>query len=151
MQRFGLANLDWLVVRDLQMIESATFWKDGPEIETGELVTEEIGTEVFFLPAASHVEKAGTFTQTQRMLQWRHKAVEPPGDCRSDLWFYFHLGRIIREKLAGLHRSRDRPLLDLAWDYPTEGETAEPERRGGAAGDQRLGRRRARRCRPTPS
>src|SRR4051794_26791411 len=25
MQRFGLANLDWLVVRDLQMIESATF------------------------------------------------------------------------------------------------------------------------------
>ena len=32
------------------MIESATFWKDGPEIETGELVTEEIGTEVFFLP-----------------------------------------------------------------------------------------------------
>ena len=81
MQRLGLANLDWLVVRDLQMIESATFWKDGPEIETGELVTEDIGTEVFFLPAASHVEKAGTFTQTQRMLQWRHKAVEPPGDA----------------------------------------------------------------------
>ena len=42
MQRFGLANLDWLVVRDLQMIESATFWKDAPEIETGELVTEQI-------------------------------------------------------------------------------------------------------------
>ena len=56
----GLANLDWLVVRDLQMIESATFWKDGPEIETGELVTEDIGTEVFFLPAAAHTEKAGT-------------------------------------------------------------------------------------------
>ncbi len=37
LQRLGLANLDWLVVRDLQMIESATFWKDGPEIETGEL------------------------------------------------------------------------------------------------------------------
>ncbi len=29
MQRAGLANLDWLVVRDLAMIESATFWKDG--------------------------------------------------------------------------------------------------------------------------
>ena len=42
MQRFGLANLEWLVVRDLQMIESATFWKDGPEIATGELVTEQI-------------------------------------------------------------------------------------------------------------
>ena len=85
MQRLGMANLKWLVVRDLQMIETATFWKDGPEIETGELRTEDIGTEVFFLPAASHVEKAGTFTQTQRMLQWRHKAVDPPGDARSEL------------------------------------------------------------------
>ena len=85
MQRLGLANLDWLVVRDLQMIESATFWKDGPEIETGELVTEEIGTEVFFLPAAAHTEKAGTFTKTQRMLQWHDKAVDPPGDATSEL------------------------------------------------------------------
>jgi formate dehydrogenase major subunit len=35
MQRFGLAALDWLVVRDLVLIESATFWQNGPEIETG--------------------------------------------------------------------------------------------------------------------
>ena len=35
MQRLGMANLDWLVVRDMVMIESATWWKDGPEIETG--------------------------------------------------------------------------------------------------------------------
>ena len=120
MQRLGLANLDWLVVRDLQMIESATFWKDGPEIETGELVTEEIGTEVFFLPAATHVEKSGSFTQTQRMLQWRDKAVDPPGDCRSELDFYYELGVRIREKLAGSTDEMDRPLLDLAWDYPTD-------------------------------
>lgn len=126
MQRFGLANLEWLVVRDLQMIESATFWKTAPEIETGELVTEDIATEVFFMPAATHVEKEGTFTQTQRLLQWRHKAVEPPADCRSDLWFYFHLGRRLREKLAGSTDPRDRPLLDLTWDYPTHGETEEP-------------------------
>jgi formate dehydrogenase major subunit len=118
MQRLGLANLDWLVVRDLQMIESATFWKDGPEIETGELVTEEIPTEVFFLPAASHVEKAGTFTQTQRMLQWRDQAIEPPGHATSELWFYVELGNRIRAKLAGSTDEMDRPLLDLAWDYP---------------------------------
>jgi len=118
MQRLGMAALDWMVVRDLQMIESATFWKDGPEIETGELVTEEVGTEIFFLPAASHVEKAGTFTQTQRMLQWRDKAVEPPGDARSELWFYVELGNRIRQKLAGSSDEMDRPLLDLAWDYP---------------------------------
>jgi formate dehydrogenase major subunit len=126
MNRFGLANLDWLVVRDLQMIESATFWKQAPEIETGELAPETIGTEVFFMPAASHVEKEGTFTQTQRMLQWRHKAIEPPQDARSDLWFYFHLGRILRQKLAHSTDPRDRPLLDLTWDYPTHGPSVEP-------------------------
>jgi hypothetical protein len=58
MQRLGMANLDWLVVRDLHMIESATWWKDGPETETGELRAEENRTEVFFLPAAAHTEKA---------------------------------------------------------------------------------------------
>jgi formate dehydrogenase major subunit len=126
MQRLGMANLDWLVIRDFSLIESATFWKDGPEIETGELRTEDIGTEVFFLPAAAHTEKDGSFTNTQRLVQWHHKAVEPRNDVRSDLWFFFHLGRIIREKLAGSTDERDRPLLDVTWDYPTEGEHAEP-------------------------
>ena len=115
-------NLDWLVVRDLAMIESATFWKDAPEIETGEIVTEECRTEVFFFPAASHVEKEGTFTQTQRMLQWREKAVEPPGDAA--------LGPVVllppRAACSGSGwrarpTERDRPLLDLTWDYPTHG------------------------------
>jgi formate dehydrogenase major subunit len=126
MQREGLSNLEWLVVRDFSMIESATWWKDGPEIETGEARTEDIGTEVFFLPAAAHTEKNGSFTNTQRLLQWHNLAVEPAGEARSDLWFYYHLGRIIREKLAGSTDPIDRPLLDLTWDYPTEGPTAEP-------------------------
>jgi formate dehydrogenase major subunit len=120
-QRAGLANLEWLVVRDLHMIETATFWKDGPEIETGELRTEDIGTEVFFLPAAAHTEKDGTFTNTQRLLQWHHKAVEPPGDCRSDLWFYYELGRRIKQRLAGSAEPRDRAVQDLTWDYPVDG------------------------------
>ncbi len=126
MQRLGMANLDWLVVRDFSLIESATWWKDGPEIETGELRTEAIKTEVFFFPAASHTQKEGTFTNTQRMLQWHHKAVEPEGDQRSDLWFVFHLGRILRERLRESRDARDAPLLDLTWDYPTEGEIEEP-------------------------
>lgn len=122
LQRLGMANLDWLVVRDLVEIESATFWKNGPEVETGEITPETCRTEVFLFPAASHVEKAGTFTQTQRMLQWREKAVEPPGDARSELWFFYHLGRILREKLAGSTDERDRPLLELSWDYRMDGD-----------------------------
>ena len=143
MQRMGLANLDWLVVRDLVMIESATFWQNGPEIETGEMRTEDIKTEVFFMPAAAHTEKSGSFTNTQRMLQWHHTAVEPAGDARSDLWFAYHLGRRIREKLAAAARQKaanaetvlgeagalemDRPILDLTWDYPTKGAQDDPD------------------------
>ncbi len=127
LQRTALAQLKWLVVRDFSEIETASFWKDGPEIETGELVTEEIGTEVFLMPAASHTEKDGSFTNTQRLLQWHHKAVEPEGDCRSELWFMYHLGRLVREKLADSDDPRDRAILDLTWDYPTVGPTEEPD------------------------
>jgi formate dehydrogenase major subunit len=136
-QRLGMANLDWLVVRDLYMIESATFWKDSPEIATGEIVPTECRTEVFFLPAASHAEKAGTFTQTQRMLQWREQAVEPPGDCRSELWFFYHLGRMIRARPG-----HPQPELGLRAARRARRRT---ERRGRAQGDQRLrhGHRRA--------
>jgi formate dehydrogenase major subunit len=126
MQRLGMSHLKWLVVRDLNLIESATWWKDGPEIASGELRAEDIETEVFFLPAATHVEKAGSFTQTQRLLQWRHKAVEPPGDCQSELQFFIELGNLIRARVAGSTDERDRPLLDLTWDYPTD-EHGEPD------------------------
>jgi formate dehydrogenase major subunit len=127
LQRTALARLDWLVVRDLVETESVAFWHQGPEIETGALKTEEIGTEVFFMPAASHVEKKGSFTNTDRLLQWRHKAVEPKGDARSETWFYYHLGRIIREKIANSKRPEDRLLLALEWDYPLEEPHGEPD------------------------
>ncbi len=126
LHRKAMAELEWLVVRDLVEIETAAFWYDSPEVKRGELKTEDIGTEVFFLPASSHVEKDGSFTNTQRLLQWHHKAVEPEGDCRSELWFYYHLGRRIRDKLAQSEEPRDRPLLELMWHYPTSGDTAEP-------------------------
>ena len=127
LMRRALGKLEWLVVRDVAEIETAAFWHDSPEIEAGETRPEEIGTEVFLLPAAAHTEKDGTFTNTQRLLQWHFKAVEPPGDCRSDLWFAYHLGRRVRERLAGSTLRRDRPLLDLTWDYPLQGPHDEPD------------------------
>jgi formate dehydrogenase major subunit len=124
--RLALAKLDWLVVRDFVEIETAAFWYDSPELETGELKTEEIPTEVFFMPAASHLEKDGSFTNTQRLVQWHFKAVEPKEDCRSDLWFYYHLGHRLREKLKDSKDDRDKPLLDLTWHYATSGQIEEP-------------------------
>ncbi len=126
MQRLGMSKLKWLVVRDFSLIESATWWKDGPEIESGEMRTEDLETEVFFFPAAAHTEKDGTFTNTQRMVQWHHKAQEPVADQRSDLWFIHQLGRRIRRRLAGSADEIDQPVLDLTWDYPLEGPHGDP-------------------------
>jgi formate dehydrogenase major subunit len=125
--RKALRSLDWLVVRDFAEIETAAFWHDSPEVEDGEVSPQDIATEVFFLPAAAHTEKDGTFTNTQRLLQWHHKAVDPPGDCRSELWFTYHLGRRIRQRLAASTLERDRPVQALTWDYPTQGAHAEPD------------------------
>jgi formate dehydrogenase major subunit len=126
LMRLALAKLDWLVVRDMQMVETATFWKDSPEHETGETRAQDIQTEVFFLPAAAHTEKEGCFTNTQRVLQWREKATEPPGEARSELHWVYHLGHAVRTKLAGSNDPKDRPLLELTWDYPVSGPLEEP-------------------------
>jgi formate dehydrogenase major subunit len=122
-----MANLDWLVVRDLFEIESAAFWYDSPEIETGKLRTADIKTEIFLLPAADHLQKDGSFTNTQRLLQWHHKAVEPNGDARSELWFYYHLGKRIREKLLASSDPKDRAINELTWNYPELGALADPD------------------------
>jgi formate dehydrogenase major subunit len=38
----------------------------------------------------------------------------------------YHLGRLVRERLAASTEPKDRPILDLTWDYPTEGPLDEP-------------------------
>jgi formate dehydrogenase major subunit len=125
-QRTSLSKLKWLVVRDMVEIEGATFWYDSPEIERGELKAEEIETEVFFFPAAGHAEKAGAFTNTQRMLQWREKAVDPPGDARSDAWFMHQLALRLIAKAKESNDPLDEPLCALNWWYP-EDKLGDPE------------------------
>ena len=125
LERKGLRKLDWLVVRDFALTETADFWRRAPEIDHGEVKPEEIATEVFFFPAAAHTEKDGSFTNTQRLLQWHYKAVDPPGDCRSDLDFVYHLGRQIKKVYAGSEAEKDRPIRDLTWNYRTGGPLAE--------------------------
>lgn len=127
LQRKGLRRLDWLVVRDLVLTETAEFWRRAPEIESGEVRTEDIGTEVFFFPAAAHTEKDGAFTNTQRLLQWHYKAVEPPGDARSELSFMVDLGCRLKELYRGSTAAKDRPIQLLTWSYTMLGEHGEPD------------------------
>jgi formate dehydrogenase major subunit len=126
LQRKALAKLKWLVVRDLVETETASFWYAAPEVERGELSPETIATEVFLFPAAGTAEKAGTFTNTQRLLQFREKAVDPPGDARSELWFMYHLGLRLKAKATSDNRKRNDGLRALTWQYSTEGQHAEP-------------------------
>jgi formate dehydrogenase major subunit len=42
------------------------------------------------------------------------------------LQFFYELGKRIKQRLAGSTDERDRPLLDLTWDYPTD-EHGDPD------------------------
>ena len=128
-QRTSLSKLKWLVVREMVEIEAAKFWQDSPEVERGEMKAEDIETEVFLFPAAGHAEKAGAFTQTQRMLQWRQKAVDPPGDARSEAWFMHQLALRVTAKAKQSNDPLDEPLRALDWWYP-EDELGDPEVEG---------------------
>ncbi len=127
LHRQAARNLRWCVVRDFAPTESAEFWRTGPEFDRGEVSPEDCDTEVFFFPAAAHTEKDGTFTNTQRLLQWHEKAVEPPGDARSELHFLYHLGRRLKARYAGSEDPKDAPIRDLTWDYPTRGPHDDPD------------------------
>ncbi len=113
LHRAGLRNLDWLVVLDWFETESAVFWKNDPSGPA----PNEVKTEVFLLPVASGPEKDGSLTNTQRLLQWHDKALDPPGDCRSDAWYVYQLGKRLKQLYAGSTDSKDQPLLALTWDY----------------------------------
>ncbi len=75
----AMTKLEWLVVRDFAMTETADFWQKGRLVQRGELRPRDIGTEIFFLPSAMAAEKEGTVTNTSRLVQWHDKVCDPPG------------------------------------------------------------------------
>jgi formate dehydrogenase major subunit len=127
LHRKGMAKLDWLVVRDFAITETAAFWEERPA---------EIATEVFFFPAAAHTEKSGSFTNTQRLLQWHDAAIEPPGECRSDLDFVYDLGLLLKDAYKESESARDLPIRDLTWHY-ADAEAVLSEINGYATADRR--------------
>ena len=134
----GLAKLDWLVVRDFAMTETANFWQKGRLVQRGELRPEDIGTEVFFLPTALAGEKDGTVTNTSRLVQWHDEVLEAAG--RQPLRPLVHLPprQAAEAALCRQHGAARRgdPGVDLAVSGTRRaGGTGS---RGGAAGDQRL-------------
>jgi len=113
LERDALRTLRWLVVLDLFETESASCWYADPQGPDPESVQ----TEVFLLPVAASTEKSGSMTNTERLVQWHEKAVEPPGDARSDLWWVHELGKRIKALYAASALPRDAPIRNLTWDY----------------------------------
>ena len=122
LERAGLRKLEWLVVKDNWITETANYWKNAPEIKNGEVKTADIKTEVFYLPATQVAELEGTFTNTQRLLQFHHKAAEAPGDCRSDTLFSYDLGKRLKKLYANSTRRAMRDGRIVVWDYEHEDE-----------------------------
>lgn len=56
-------------------------------------MTETAAVADVVLPAAQWGEKTGCFTNADRTVHISHKAVEPPGECRSDLDIFLDYGR----------------------------------------------------------
>jgi formate dehydrogenase major subunit len=114
--RAALGNLKWMVTLDAYETETASFWKrEGVDPAM-------IGTECFFVPTATILEKEGTMTNTNRLLQWHDKAVEPAGEAVSDLRFFHDLGMRLKALYRDSTDAKDRPILDLTWEYPHEDE-----------------------------
>jgi formate dehydrogenase major subunit len=131
LERDAMRKLQWLVVKDNWVHETANFWQTAPEVKSGEVRPEDIKTEVFFFPSAQVAETEGTFTNTQRMMQWHYKAAEAPGDCRTDAWFTYQLGKRLKNLYANSQAPRDQAFRNLTFDYehedPHERTIGEPD------------------------
>ena len=109
--RAAMQRLDWLVVKDIFLTETAEVWK-APGTNP-----KDVKTEVFFLPAAPAAEKDGSLTNTMRLIQWHEKAAATPGAVTSDAEFICSLGRRLQKLYAGSTRERDRGFLAVSFEY----------------------------------
>jgi len=112
----ALSSLKWLVVAENFDQETASFWK--PELlKQIQKQPSDVKTEVFLLPAANFAEKDGTFTNSARWMQWKWKAVDPPGEAKPDQEI---IGRIfvqVRELYRKEGGKFPDPVLNLNWWY----------------------------------
>ena len=105
----GLDKLDWLVVADKWENETASFWKR-PDVSSAS-----INTEVFLIPTAASMEKEGSTTNSARLIQWSHKAVNTPGDAKSEFDIIKALVNQVKSKHSGSTNSD--AIADLTWNY----------------------------------
>ena len=112
----ALAKLKWLVVAENFEQETAAFWRSDI-LAASELKPEDVKTEVFMLPAANFAEKDGTFVNSARWLQWKWKAVDPPGEAKPDQEIIGRIFLKVRELYQQDGGTYPDPILGLNWWY----------------------------------
>jgi len=109
----GLGNLETLVVQELWETETAAFWhRPGVDPKT-------IQTEVFLLPAAFFMEKNGSITNSGALVQWRHKAVDAPGQAKPDGEVLDFVFRRVRDLVINSTDPKDEIIKKAFWTYTT--------------------------------
>jgi len=116
-ERKMMAKLDWLVAVDLWETETMQFWK-APGVDSAA-----IQTEVFMLPAAAHYEKQGTISNSGRWVQWRYKALDPPGEAKDDFEIMHELYKKLKELFEAEAGPNPEQLTKLYWPYETDGKS----------------------------
>src|SRR5499427_5960776 len=111
----ALAKLDWMVVVENFETETAIFWKSPKKYEGPE--TKDISTEVFMLPAANFAEKDGTFTNSARWLQWKWKALDPPGKAKTDQAILALIFLAVRDLYRKEGGALPEQVLNVTWPY----------------------------------
>ncbi len=111
----ALSKLKYLVVIDPLATETSEFWK--PHGEFNEVDPAKIQTEVFRLPSTLFAEAAGTFTNSGRVIQWRWKAAEPPGDAKEDTEILAALFLRLKAMYAKDGGAFPEPILKLTWNH----------------------------------
>ncbi len=111
----GLSKLKYMVVMDPLETETSEFWKNfGP---LNNVDPAKIRTEVFRLPTACFAEETGTFTNSSRVISWKEKAVDPPGQSKVDSEIISRLFMKIRELYAKDGGKLPEPVAALTWNY----------------------------------
>lgn len=112
----ALAKLKWLVVAENFEQETAAFWREDI-LALSDLTPQDVQTEVFMLPAANFAEKDGTFVNSARWLQWKWKAVDPPGEAKPDQEIIARIFLRVRELYQQDGGRFPEPVIGLNWWY----------------------------------
>ena len=107
--RKALDNLDWMVCAELHNSETTDNWQR-PGVDP-----KKMKTEVFLLPSAHRVEKAGTISNSGRWLLWFDKAVEPAGEARNFADMFVPLINKLRELYKAEGGKLPEALLKMNW------------------------------------